>query len=1080
MIFYRNVKDCLKSLIRKIQVVAKPMAVAMLLISLQTAAAAKTVSNTIAVQEKSISGKVIDEQGIGIPGAVVTVKGTTRSVAAADDGTYKITVPSNEAVLVFSYMGMSAVEQSVKGRNVINVTLKAAAISMQDVVIVGYGTSKRSDLTSAQTTISAKDIERTVNTTVEQAIQGRSAGVYITQNSGQPGGGISVNIRGVNSINGTNEPLYVIDGVQIQGQSVGSGEQASTNPLAALNPSDIEDIQVLQGPSATAIYGSRATNGVLLITTKRGKAGQSKIGFNSNYTLQTGPKQLDVMNLQQYAQMLNEYSAVFNKTVPAALRDPSLLGEGTNWQKELFQNSPMHKHQLSLSGGNDKTTYYLSGEYMDQQGVAAGSGFKRYGSRLNVDSKPRTWLSMGANLAFTQTDEALSTSQENIIVNALRLTPQIPVKNLDGSWGGGDLDNGANQFAPVNPLAIAAITTNALIRKQFIGGVNLGVNIIEGLQFRTSFNTNFGFTNSNYYRPAYKIGWAENAFSSLQARANQNYYWGWNQLLEYNKKLGKHSLNVMASHEAQASGYRNLSGYRQGFLTDNIIDLESGDPLTATANGGSGQWAMESYLGRINYNFDNRYIVSATVRTDGSANFGENNKWGVFPSVSAAWRISQEKFFNVKQISELKLRLELGTTGNQGSAGYIYSPMGTGATPTGTGFLPRRYGNDNLQWEETFTKNIGINIGLFRNRIELEADYYIKDTDNLLMENPLPWYMGTNGAGSVAAPYVNIGALQNKGWGVTLNTVNISNKNFQWRSNFNISGFKTTIKKFYSDKAQVDRVSPFMESWTQRSVVGKAPWQFLGYVEQGLFRNIYEIQYAALPVDNNGQKLIIDQDYIWVGDIRFKDVSGPNGVPDGVIDSYDLTFIGNPYPKFYLGFTNSFTYKAFDMSIMVTGVYGNDVYNYSRRITSNVDNPNNSRNMMVDGLNYARPTADANGYPVLANPDTNIPRISLGPNNNYLRHTTRWVEDGSFLRVKNITLGYNLPKTLINRLKVVQSLRVAVSGQNLFTLTRYSGYDPEVGSYVGNQASQSNQAIGVDYNRYPLTRIYSFSLGASF
>lgn len=1031
------------------------------------------------LKQNTVSGKVVDEQGLGIPGVGVTVKGQKLSVQTTVDGTYKITVPEN-AILVFSYIGMTTAEELVNGRSVINITMKSSTQSLQDVVIVGYGTSKRSDLTTAQTTISSKDIERTINTTVEQAIQGRSAGVYITQNSGQPGGGISVNIRGVNSINGTNEPLYVIDGVQMPGQAVSQGEGASSNPLSALNPSDIEDIQVLQGPSATAIYGSRATNGVLLITTKRGKAGQAKIDFSSSFNIQTGPKSLDMMNLQQYAQMLNEYSAVFTKIVPAELRDPSLLGNGTDWQNALFKSASMQKQQLSVSGGNDKTTYYLSGEYMDQNGVAVGSGFKRYGSRLNLASKPRTWLNIGANLSFNQTNENLSTSQENLVINALRLTPQVPVKNIDGDWGSANADNGANQYAPVNPLAIADITTNNLTRRQFLGGVNLAVNIIEGLQFRTAFNTSFGFVSSNYYRPAYQIGWAINPVSSLQTRNNLSSYWGWNQLLEYNKTIKKHKFNVMVSHESQSSGWKNLLGRREGFLTDDIIDLEGGDPLTAVANGGSGNWAMESYLGRINYNFDNRYIFAATVRADGSSNFGENNKWGVFPSASFAWRISQEKFFNVKAISELKLRLETGTTGNQGSGSYIYSPMGTGATPTTTGFLPRRYSNPDLKWEETLTNNIGINLGLFKNRIELEADYYVKNTKNLLMENPLPWYMGTNGAGSVAAPYVNIGELQNKGWGITLNTVNIRNDKFTWRSSFNISGFKTTIKKFYSDAARVDRVSPFMENWTQRSLVGQAPWQFFGYVEQGLFKSIYDIQFAALPVDNNGQKLIIDEDYIWVGDVRYKDVSGPNGVPDGRIDSHDLTTIGNPYPKCYLGLTNSFSYKGFDMSVLITGVFGNDVYNYSRKLISNIDNPNNSRNLLVEILDYAKPISDQSGYPVLANPNTNIPRISLGPNDNFLRHTDRYVEDGSFVRIKNITLGYTLPKSALKKLKVVQNLRVALSAQNIATFTNYSGYDPEVGSYVGNQVSQNNQAIGVDYNRYPLTPIYSFSLGVSF
>lgn len=1027
-----------------------------------------------------VSGTVRDVSGTTLSGVSVTVKGSTQSAATGNDGSYRIAVPSQEAVLVFSYLGMQTLEEPVGNRRVIDVRLQPATSSLDEVVVIGYGTNKRGNLTSAQTTISADDIGRTVNTTIEQAIQGRAAGVYITQNSGQPGGGISVNIRGINSINGTNEPLYVIDGVQVAGQAVSFGEQSSSNPLAGLNPADIEDIQVLQGPSATAIYGSRATNGVLLITTKRGKAGQTKIDYSGQYTVQTGPPRMDVMNLRQYAQMVNEYHAIAGGETPLEFLDPTLLGEGTDWQDALFRNAPMHKHQLSLSGGGDRLTYYLSGEYMDQEGIAAGSGFERYGSRLNVDAKPRTWLSLGANISFSQTDESLTTSQENIISNALRLTPQIPVKNLDGSWGGGDDYNGANQFAPVNPLAIAALTTNDLTRRQFLGGINLGIDIIEGLQFRTSFNTNFGFSNSSYYIPVYKIGWAENATASLQSRGNLNTYWNWNQLLEYNKQFGKHHLNVMATHEAQSSIWKNLGGRRTGFLTDDILDLEAGDPLTASATGGSGEWGMESYLGRVNYNYDDRYIVSGTIRTDGSVNFGNENKWGVFPSLSAAWRVSQEDFFNVPAISELKLRFETGTTGNQGGSGYIYSPMAPGATPTGTGFLPSRYNNPGLQWEETLTNNFGINIGLLKNRIELEADYYIKKTDNLLMENPLPWYMGTNGVGAVAAPQVNIGALENKGWGITLNTVNIQNEAFTWATNFNISGFKTTIKKFYSDAAQINRTSWWLDDWTQQSVVGLAPWQFLGYIEEGIFQSVDEIEKSAVPADNNGERLPTNESNIWVGDVKFKDISGPNGTPDGIIDVYDQTFIGNPYPKFFAGLTNSFSYKGFDLSILLTGAFGNDIYNYIARVSSNPNNINLSRNLMVNAMDYARPIVGDGGTVRLENPETNVARISLGPNGNYARHTDKWVEDGSYIRIKNVALGYNLPATILSKLKVIQQVRVAFSAQNVATFTKYSGFDPEVGAYVGRDASNQNQAIGLDFGRYPLTPIYTFSLGMSF
>jgi len=1033
-------------------------------------------------QGRIIRGTVKDEQGEALLGAGVTVQGTQISTSTNEAGAFSIEMPSGRNVLIISYIGMERQEFTLENNSTeALITLQPASSSLSEVVVVGYGTAKRANLTTAQTTISSDDINKTVNTTIEQAIQGRSAGVYITQNSGQPGGGMSVNIRGVNSINGSNEPLYVVDGVQIQPGEVGLGAQSSSNLLAGLNPADIEDIQVLQGPSATSIYGSRATNGVLLITTKRGKAGDVKIAYGYQHSVQTTPKPLEVMNLRQYAQMVNEMHAILGGETQQEFLDPSLLGEGTNWQKELFNNAPMNKHQLSMSGGSDNTTYYLSGDYLDQKGVAEGSGFKRYSFRLNLDNKPREWITLGANLSYNQTNENLTSSQENIISNALRLTPQIPVKNLDGSWGGGDEYNGANQYAPVNPIAVASLTTNTYARKQFLGGLNLGIKILKDLNFRTSFNTDLGYSNSEYYIPTYKIGWAENVSAAFTNGSTQNTYWNWNQQLEYNKKIEKHTINVMAIHEAQESTWRNLSGRRTGFLTNDIFDLAAGDELTASNAGGSNTWSMESYLGRLNYNYDDRYIFTGTIRGDGSANFGADNKWGVFPSASVAWRVSQEDFFNIPAMSELKVRFETGITGNQGGGGYIYSPMAAGPTPTGTGFLPSRYSNPGLKWEETKTNNIGINLGFLKDRIQLEADYYVKNTDNLLLENPLPWYMGSNGQGAVTAPMVNIGSLENRGWGITLNTTNITNRDFTWTSNLNLSHFKTKIKKFNTETAFIDRVSWWMDNWTQRSSVGEAPWLFRGYIEEGLFQSIDEINNSAVPVDNNGNRLPTDEtNGVWVGDVKFKDLSGPDGIPDGKIDEYDQTNIGNPWPTLFGGFTNSFSYKGFDLSILITGTFGNDVYNYMARVNTDPNNINVSQNLLAQSMDYARPYTNESGVLALENPATDVPRISYGPNGNAERFTDKWVESGSFVRLKNVTLSYHLPKSLLTGQKVIRNARVSISAQNIATITGYKGFDPEVGAYVGRDASDINQAIGLDFGRYPLTPIYSFSIGLDF
>ncbi|RYZ28140.1 MAG: TonB-dependent receptor [Chitinophagaceae bacterium] len=1036
-------------------------------------------------QDRKITGTVTDERQAPLAGATVTVKGTKNATTTDVAGRFSVNAPTNANTLVISYVGMQTQEVAIGTNNVITAALVGTSGTMTDVVVTGYGRSRRSNLTTAQTTVSAKDIERTVNTTVEQAIQGRAAGVYVTQNSGQPGGGISVNIRGISSLNRT-QPLYVIDGVQIQGsEDVSFGSSSSSNALAGLNPSDIEDIQILQGPSATAIYGSRGTNGVVLITTKRGRAGDFKINYAYQYNLQTPPKHLPVMNLRQYAQMVKEYHVIAGGTTPNEFLDPSLLGEGTDWQGEIFNRAAMNKHQINFSGGSNNTTYYMSGEYLDQKGIAAGSGFKRYGFRLNLDNKPREWASIGANLSFNQTNENLTTTnygdaESPLIANALRLTPQIPVVNLNGTWGSSDPINGAGQYAPVNPIALASLITNKNMRRQFLGGLNFAVMPTKGLTLRTSFNGSIGTGLATYYTPTYNLSqWHQNQIASLATGSYQSWYWNWNQLAEYSKQLGKHNIALMASHESQESEYQALSAGRTGFLTNDIFDVNAGDAKSATNSGGTYPWAQESYLGRLNYNYDNRYLLTATYRRDGSPYFGQDKRWGSFPSISAAWRASREKFFQVPVISDLKFRFEYGYTGNQGSGSGIYAAMNTYATTWGTGFLPSTYTNPLLQWEETKTTNWGLNLGLLDNRFTLEADYYVKKTDNLLLSANLPWYMGTNGVGSASPPLVNAGGLNTKGWNLTFVTTNINTKSFRWESNLNISHFKTIVDQLYQSNPFIQRTSWWMNNWTQRSSVGAQPWLFMGYIEEGLFQSTDEIAKSAVPVDNAGNRVPTNaQTGLWVGDVKYKDING-----DGKIDQNDLTVIGNPWPKLTGGFTNNLSYKGFDLSILITGAYGNDVYNYIAAAASNPNNINLSRNLLVKSMEYAKIETDASGKVFISNAGTKIPRISnnqVSSDNNFGRITDRFLEDGSYLRLKNISLSYNIPSNIVGRTKVIKGVKATIGVQNIYTWTNYTGYDPEVGAYVGTGSQSNNQAIGIDFGRYPITPMYTATVNVNF
>ncbi|WP_313989791.1 TonB-dependent receptor [Xanthocytophaga flavus] len=1003
-----------------------------------------------------------------IPGASVLVKGTAIGTTTDAKGEFTIEASDND-VLVVSFIGYITQEVKVGSRTTIDVLLPEDISILNEVVVVGYGEMKRADLSSAQTTIAAKDLEKTVNTTLEQAIQGRAANVYITQNTGQPGGGISVNIRGISSVNGTTEPLYVIDGVQISGAAGGSyGQTSSINPLAGLNPSDIETIDILQGPSATAVYGSRGTNGVVLITTKRGKSGKMKAGYAFTYSLQDRPSYLPTLNLREYAEMVNEYRSLTGNTPVPEFQDPSLLGEGTNWQKELFRQSPLVKHQLSLSGGNDKTTYYMSGEYFKQEGVVAGSAFDRYAFRLNVDNQTRKWLKLSTNIALNQTKDKVNSTQNDLISIAIEQAPNIAVRNADGSWGGP-----VNaQFSTSNPIALASLIDNRIRRMNALGGISADINIWKGLVFRTSLNGNAQFSNGYTFTPTYKMGSITNNTAISDKSAGNSLYWNWNQLVQYNTQIKKHSIGVMLSHEAQESWYENLSGARSGFLTNNLTELSLGDAKTATNTSTRGSWALESYLGRLNYSFADKYYFQAAFRADGSINFGANKRWGYFPSASVAWRISQEAFMkNLPVVNELKLRFETGTTGNSGGGQGYLAKLTSYTTTWGAGFLAGNYSNENFQWEPTLTYNLGLNLSLFDSRIQVDGDVYLRKTDKLIMKTPLPYYMGTSGQGSITAPFVNLGSMENRGYGVTITTVNINKSDFSWRSSLNISGVRNKLTKLYSESAYLDRTYWFMTNFLTRSQIGQPIWQFYGYVKEGIFQNLDEVKNSPIPKNNT-----VAQSSTWVGDVKYKDLNG-----DGIIDGQDQKIIGNPWPKFTAGFTNTFNYKGVELMVLLTASYGNQIFNYVRFKNENVTRINVGRNLLKGATNYARLETDDEGNPYVSNAGTTHPRIvASDANGNGDRATSDYIEDGSYLRVKNVQLSYSLPKSLYSRISGLDGVRIALGVQNLATFTKYKGYDPEVGAYVGNGSDPNSTVTGVDYGRYPLTRMYTFNLGIDF
>ena len=1028
-----------------------------------------TVGMLTASAQQTVTGVVTSaDDGETLPGASVKIKETKTGTITDMDGKYKLSVSKGQT-LVFSYIGYTPQSIKYTGQATINVTLRSDESTMDEVVVVGYGVMKRSDLTGSVVSVGEEDIKKSVITSVDQALQGRAAGVQVTQNSGSPGGGISVAIRGVNSLNG-NEPLYVIDGIAIDGQTNGN-----STALSSINPSDIVSMEVLKDASATAIYGSRASNGVVLITTKRGQAGKTSVSYEGYYALQQIPSRLETMNLREYAQLYNERAATLGWGNREEFADPSVLGDGTNWQNEIFQNASMHNHQVTVSGGNDAGQYLVSGGYLSQDGIAVGSDFERFSARVNADTKIGKWLQIGVQSSFAHTKKNNTIDNGNVIETALKQLPEVPARNPDGSWGYQEKNDLGTYYS--NPLADALTRENYEKGLQVLLNANATVNIYKGLTFRMEYGGTYNYNNTYYFQPNLTLGSWSQTSSGSRGASNSN-YWSFKQYMTYmNTFAKKHSVNIMAGHESQSSSWENLSAGRTGYLFNNVHELNVGDAKTATNNNQKGSSSIESYYGRLNYTFDNRYLLTATLRADGSSSFGPDNRWGWFPSMAVAWRFKEESFLkDVEWLSNGKLRLGWGLVGNQNAGAYAYgAPMANVATAYGTGFYPSRYANSKLKWEQTEAWNVGLDLSFLNNRIEFIIDAYLKYTDNLLMPATLPVYI----SGVIGSPWVNTGSMRNKGFEFTLNTVNISKKDFEWRSSLTFSLNRNEVTKLYTENSGLPgSINNQVYTYTTE---GEPVGQFYGYNVIGMFEKEDDFYQKDINgdylLDAKGNKKFValpegkevdEGTGIWYGDYIYEDING-----DDVIDEKDRVFLGNPEPTFTFGFNHDFRWKNFDANLFITGSVGNKVFNY---LAQQQSNPMNRWVSLSSVRDYARyDLIDPNGGRTLANmyvtnPGASTYRIDQAAANTNDRMSSVFVEDGSYVRIKNLSIGYTLPKKWLGKVKI-ESLRVYFNVQNLWTITGYSGYDPEVGSY-----NQNPLLRGVDYARYPSQRTYTFGL----
>lgn len=1058
---------------------------------------------TVTAQSLSVSGVVTDaSDGSPIPGASVSVKGSTKGGTATDaNGKYTVSA-SQGNTLVFTFIGMEKQEIIVR-QNVINVQMQSDSKMLSEVVAIGYGTARKSDLSGSSSSITTEKLKGSVITNLDQALQGRAAGVTAVYTSGQPGSSVSIRVRGQNTINANAEPLYVIDGVPIQnrsfsgadfglGDALGNGKTSTISPLSTLNPADILTMEILKDASATAIYGAQGSNGVILITTKRGSKGEAKVTYEGLYGIQRQAKRLDVMNLKEFAEYCNEIaSETAGRDVRDEFSDPSLLGNGTNWQDAVFQIAPMQSHTLSASGGTDYIHYMVSGSYMNQDGTVVGTKFERASIRSNLDAMVKPWLKVGLNLSYAMTKErlGLADSDEGIINTALLSTPDIPIYDMEGNYTSVSREGVASR---INPIGKALDEDNLLDRNKMIGNVYVDATLMKGLVLHSEFAVDLGGSQAERFRPIVTYGSWKRTINSDAWQTNSSAFWQLKDYLTYNKSIGLNKLNLMLGQETSESSWKNQSISSTNLPDNSVHNPQLGSDPQIT--GGFGSWAMVSFFARGNWNYNDKYFATYTYRRDASSNFGPSNRWAPFHSAAVSWRLSNEDFWgDLKEtLNNAKLRIGWGQTGNEGIGSYKWgaaiSKMSTGL---GEGYRQSNIANPSIKWETQEQWNIGLDLGFFNNRFELVVDAYDKVSKDMLMPLQLPSYMGTRGNASsaLAAPWGNFGTIDNKGLEISLSSHQNAGA-FGWDSELQLSFNKNKLVALSgTDNASIEGYGQWNDVVTM-SNIGESLYSFYGYQTDGVYKDLADIQNSPAVIASG---VYSRTNTVFPGDIKFKDISGPEGVPDGKITTDDRTNLGSPMPLFTYSFNNTFRYKNFDLTIFVNGTYGNKVLNYMAKNLTNMESmwtnqlsvvTKRAKLQIVDeSLTYPRVNSTGNTVNnwfddidnvEVSNPGTNVPRaIAQNPNENDVM-SDRYIEDGSYLRVKNIALGYNVPSSLLKKYRI-ESLRVYTNIQNLLTWTNYSGFDPEIGASTAN-----NDVYGLDNGRYPSPQVYTFGLNLTF
>ncbi len=1053
------------------------------------------ISTNLFAQDRTITGTVSGQNGSPLSGATVSVKGQAKiSASTKSDGSFQLIVPASAKSLVISYVGFASREIAVGDKTSLAVVLQLNETNLGEVVVIGYGTQKKGDVNGAISSVSAKELANIPQPTVDQMLQGRAAGVTVTANSGQPGAAISVRVRGITSFNGT-EPLYVVDGVAIDGNapnqiSTNAGVFGGLSPttqeqkpsvLASINPNDIESIDVLKDASATAIYGSRGANGVVIITTKKGKSGDGKINYDAYVGWQEQPKFLDMMDLSQYAKFENTLSDIFGRTKRYEFADPEKLGPGTNWQDAIFRKATQTSHTLSLSGANNKTDYYVSGSYFQQDGTIIGSDFKRYSLHTSVNSQVKEWFKVGASLNASQNKaNTVLGNNYGIVWAALLQAPDVPVYNADGSFAGPAIDAGGQAMGQLNPLQRAMTVTNYLIRSNMQGRVYGDIKFNKDFTLHSELNGNFNWGESKIFNPTYAYGAPGfqpaflNTLAVLQEVNNHDTYWNWLEHLNYNHTFGdKHAVSALLGREVWLSNYDGIVASTKGFTAGNTIQtLNLGTQSNSLLDEPKGSTSMESYLARVIYTYNNRYSLTGNVRRDRSSNFAEGHQVSYFYGVAGSWRLSEEAFMADinKTISNLKLRVGYGTTGNSGIPQYSYGsaifPVNTGL---GTGFRVGNFSNPILTWEKAIQTNVGVDFSLFHNRVDASVDWYKKTSNDFLFQQPLPAILGGGTAeysnvAVVQSPWVNAGEIENKGIEFSITSKNVIKKDFTWSTTLIFSRYKNKVVSLngFPELNGIASTGFGVDIPATKTRPGGSVGEFYGYRVLGIISTPEQLAFLVSHPQNvlgrGPQPVNSDRsnsDAVYYGDILYDGNDG-KGSPN---QQYAL---GSPNPDFTYSISNNFTYKDFDLSIFLNGSQGGKILNAV-----------NFQAMGMYSL-YMNQRAEAANFWTPENPTSNIPAPRSGFGNNNLVMSDRFLESASYLRIQNVRLGYNLPAKWASKVKMAR-LKVYCSGQNLHVFSKYSGLDPEVGSLNQNPILQN-----IDYGRYPTPRIITVGINAEF